>query len=408
MLSFNESAPNHVCIVGAGPAGVVLSILLARRGIPVTLLEAQADFDRDFRGDTLHASAMEILDQMGLAEPVLKLCHARVDKFQLTSTEEKITMADFSCLDTLFPYVALIPQERFLTFMTEEAKKLPDFRLVMNAKVHDLIVENNKICGVTYMKDGKDHVVRASLTIGADGRGSRVREKAGIKLGKTTPPIDVIWFKLPRHQDNKTGNSTGGRFGTGVMLVMLDRGYEWQLGFVILKGSYKTLREAGMAAFHDELIKLAPELKSSISDLKDWSQCAILSVVTGRVNQWYKPGLLLIGDAAHVMSPVGGVGINYAIHDAVAAANALIEPLHKGNVTELDLADVQFRRERPIRFIQAVQSIIQRRIIANALKSDKPFRPPLLVRFMARFPFFQKKMARILAYGIQPETLQHR
>lgn len=408
MSSFNESAHNHVCIVGAGPAGVILSILLARQGIPVTLLEGQADFDRDFRGDTLHASSMEILDQMGLAESVLKLSHARVEKFQLTTPEDKITMADFSRLKTPFPYIALIPQERFLTFLTNEAKKNPNFRLIMNAKVHDLIMEDNKICGVIYMKDGRDHEVRACLTIGADGRGSRVREKAGIKLGKTTPPMDVIWFKLPRGQNTGSGNATGGRFGTGAMLAILDRGDEWQLGFVILKGSYKSLREEGMASFHDELIKLAPELKPVLTNLKDWSQCAILSVVTGRVDRWYKPGLLLIGDAAHVMSPVGGVGINYAINDAVAAANTLIDPLIKGTVTEMDLAEVQYRRERPIRFIQAVQSIIQRRIIANALTSGKPFRPPFLVRIMAGFSFFQKRLARIMAYGLQPETLKHR
>lgn len=408
MPSFKATAHSHVCIVGAGPAGVILSILLARQGIPVTLLEGQADFDRDFRGDTLHASSMEIMGQMGIAESVLELCHARIDKFQLTTTEDKITMADFSRLKSSFPYVALIPQEKFLTFLTGEARKLPDFRLVMKARVHDLIWEDNKVCGVIYIKDDQANYVRACLTIGADGRGSTVRQKAGIKLGKTAPPMDVIWFKLPRDQNTGSGNATGARFGTGAMLAMLDRGYEWQLGFVILKGSYKSLREEGMASFHNELIKLAPELKPVLKDLKDWSQCAILSVVTGRVEQWYKPGLLLIGDAAHVMSPVGGVGINYAIHDAVAAANALIEPLLKRNISEMDLADVQYRRERPTRFIQAVQSIMQRRIIANALKSDKPFRPPLIVRILARFSFFQKKVARILAYGLQPETLKHR
>lgn len=398
---------NHVCIVGAGPAGVVLSILLARQGIRVTLLEAQADFNREFRGDTLHASSLEILAQMGLAESILKLCHARISKFQFSTVASKITMADFSLLKTSFPYVALIPQEKFLTYLVNEADKLPSFHRIMNAKVHDLIIRNGKVCGVIYMKDGTMHEVNACLTVGADGRGSRVREQAALKLIKTMPPMDVIWFKLPKEHDPLTGNSTGGRFGVGTMLAMLDRDHEWQLGFVILKGSYRTLRERGMEYFHDELLKLAPELIKSLQYLKDWSQCSILSVVTGRVDCWHKPGLLLVGDAAHVMSPVGGIGINYAIHDAVATANLLTEPLLSGNIKETDLAEIQKRRERPVRFIQTVQSVMQRQIISSALKSEQQFRPPVLVRILAGFTVFQKIMAYMLAYGLRPESVKY-
>lgn len=406
MNAFDESADNHVCIVGAGPAGVILSILLARQGIPVTLLEAQANFARDFRGDTLHASTLETLNQIGLAEPVLELCHAKVGKFQFTSLEDKLTMADFSLLDTAYPYIALIPQEKFLAYITEEAKKFPNFRLIMNAKFHELIMQDNKVCGVKYKRDGAEYEVPASLVVGADGRGSRVREKAGIKLGKTSPPMDVIWLKLPRNENIGPENHTGIFFGTGILLVILDRGTELQIGYVIVKGSYKALREAGIPDLKKELVKMAPELESSLETFTDWSQCAILSVVTGRVAQWYKPGLLLIGDAAHVMSPVGGVGINYAIQDAVAAANVLTEPLRQKKVTEMDLADVQHRRERSVRFIQSVQSIIQKRIIASALKSDKPFRPPLVIRFLTKFSFFRRRMARTMGYGIHPEYLE--
>jgi 2-polyprenyl-6-methoxyphenol hydroxylase-like FAD-dependent oxidoreductase len=329
-----------------------------------------------------------------------------VGKLQFNTVEGRITIADFTRLETAYPYVALIPQDRFLGFLVDEAKKLPSFRLLMNAKVHDVIRENGKISGVVYKNEGRVNEVRAYLTVGADGRGSTVRQKAGLILGKTSPPMDVIWFKLPRDRNTQLDSAAEIRFGSGTMLVMIDRGDEWQIGFVILKGSYKSVRESGMDSFHRELTKLAPHISTSLSELKEWSQCAYLSVVTGRVEQWYQPGLLLIGDAAHIMSPVGGVGINYAIHDAVAAANILIKPLIDKNVTELDLVDVQQRRERPIRFIQSVQTLIQKRIIASALKSDEPFRPPLPLRVMSKFPFFQAKMARIIAYGLTPETIK--
>ena len=220
--------------------------------------------------------------------------------------------------------------------------------------------------------------------------------------------MDIIWFKLPKEHDLRTGNATGGRFGTGTMLAMLDRDHEWQLGFVIMKGSYKLLREKGMMAFHDALLLLAPELKVSLQHLQDWSQCSILSVVTGRAERWYKPGLLLIGDAAHVMSPVGGVGINYAIHDAVAAANILTRPLLAGDVKETNLAAVQKRREHSIRFIQMVQSIMQKQIINSALRSGQPFNPPVLLRLLSRFKLVQEKMAYLLAYGLRPESLENR
>jgi len=404
-MEFPESARNHVCVAGAGPAGVMLSLILARNGIPVSLLEGQADFDRKFRGDTLHASSLEILQQLDLAAPILAISNARVEKLQLAAGRGLITIADFSRLDTPYPYVALIPQERFLKRLVEEAGKFSHFRLLYEATVTDLVREDGKVCGVRYVHEGDTREMRACLVIGADGRGSTVRDKAGLKLSRTSPPMDVLWFTVPRDRDSALG-AVAGRFGAGTMMAMIDRGEEWQIGFVILKGSYRALREAGMEAFRAELRGLAPELGDSLSSLREWSQCAILSVVTGRVDRWHQPGLLLIGDAAHVMSPVGGVGINYAIQDAVAAANELVEALSEGEVTEDRLASVQRRREPAIRFIQSVQGFIQSRIIAAALKSDRPFVPPLPLRVMSRFPIFRKQMARILAYGSRPELLK--
>lgn len=248
--------------------------------------------------------------------------------------------------------------------------------------------------------------MNACLTIGADGRGSTVRQKAGIKLGKTSPPMDVLWFKLPKNTGDKADQAAAIHFGSGTMLVMIDRGNEWQMGFVLLKGTYKTIRDKGLPAFREELIKLAPGLKDTLHVIDDWTKCAILSVVTGRVEKWYQPGLLLIGDAAHVMSPVGGIGINYAIQDAVAAANLLTEPLVNGNVTELELAMVQQRRELATRCIQTIQTFIQKRIIANALKTDKPFKPPLPIRILSRFSIFQRVTARVMAYGFNHESIE--
>ena len=268
-MIFDESAQNHVCIVGAGPAGVVLALLLARQGIPVTLLEGQADFDRDFRGDTLHASSLEIFNQLGLAESILKLSLGKLEKLQFDSADSSITIAEFTSLDTAYPYVALIPQEQLLNFLTEEAKKLPNYRLLMNAKVTDLIREENQTRGVIYKHEGQEKKISAYLTIGADGRGSTVRQKAGIKLGKTSPPMDVIWFKLPRDLDNVLGKAAEIRFGSGTMLVMIDRGDEWQMGFVVMKGKDDnilltppvrfSLEQALEFIDDDELVEITPK-----------------------------------------------------------------------------------------------------------------------------------------------------
>ena len=387
------------CVVGAGPGGAVLALLLARKGVKVVLLEAHDDFDRDFRGDTLHPSAMELMDALGLAERLLQLRHSKIHQVTLVTPEGPVTVADFGRLDTRFPYITMLPQARFLEFLTGEAKRLPTFKLRMGARVEELIEEDGRVRGVRFESDAGPEEVRATLTVGADGRGSRVRHLSGLDEGmlKTSPPMDVLWFRVPREEGDPEGALA--RFGRGHALVMLDRVDEWQVGYVIIKGSFKEVRAAGVGALREALAETAPEFKDRFGHLQDWKQVAVLSVESSRVRRWYKPGLLLIGDAAHVMSPVGGVGINYAIQDAVVAANVIAQPLRKGLLRQEDLAEVQRQREWPTKVIQSVQTAVQKNIVAAALKSDQPLQIPALARLFLRTPFLRDIPARVIAFG---------
>jgi len=393
------------CVVGGGPGGAVLALLLARAGVGVTLLEAHPDFDREFRGDTLHPSVMEIMDQLGLADRLLELRHSEARRFTLQTVSGPFTPVDFSRVETRFPYITLMPQTSFLEFITGEAKRYPNFRLVMRARVRELIEENGMIRGVRYEAEDGRHEVRAVLTVGADGRGSRVRRLAGFEPVKTSPPMDVLWFKLPREEGDPDGLI--GRFGRGHIAIMLDRLDYWQAGYVIPKGTYPELRRQGIEALRRGFGELIPDFSERIEHLEDWSQASLLSVESSICPRWYRPGLLLIGDAAHVMSPVAGVGINYAIQDAVAAANVLSEPLKKSQERLVDLetkylAAVQRRRELPTRLIQRFQALIQRRVLAPTLRSNAPFAPPLLLRLLLRVPVVRNIPSRIVAFGFWP------
>ncbi len=388
------------CIVGSGPAGAVLALLLARKGIPVVLLEEHMNFDRDFRGDTIHPSVMQIMDQIGLADKLLQLPHTEVYNVPVQIAGGPLTLADFRHLKTRFPYIAMIPQAHFLEFITAEAKRYPNFHLVMGARVEKLIEEDGYIHGVHYRGQDGWHEVRAALTVAADGRFSRVRKLAGFEPVQTAQAMDVLWFRLPR----KPGDSreSSGRLGGGHILIMLNRADYWQMGYVIPKGGYQKLRAAGLPALRQEIAGLLPEWADRLDTIQEWKQVSVLSVESSRLPRWYRPGLLLIGDAAHVMSPVGGVGINYAIQDAVVAANVLSEPLKAGKIRLRDLAEVQRQRAWPTRIIQAFQNFIQRRVVANVVNSDKSLKVSPLLRFLLKMPLVGTLPARLIAFGPWP------
>ena len=387
------------CVVGAGPAGAVLSLLLARAGIEVILLEAHQNFDRDFRGDTIHPSVLHIMDEIGLADRLLQIRHSRIHTASFATPSGTITIADFRRVESKFPFIMMVPQELFLEFVTEEASQYPTFNLRMGANVQELIDENGRIQGVRYRSGNEWHEVWASLTVAADGRSSRVRKLAGLEPLKTSPPMDVLWFRIPREQDDPAGILA--HFGRGHALILLDRLTQWQVAFLILKDTWSQVRAAGIEKFRASVSELMTEFPERIEHLREWKQVSVLSVESSRLLQWYQPGLLLIGDAAHVMSPVGGVGINYAIQDAVVAANILTPAFRRGIVTVEDLRKVQKEREFPTRVIQWIQTQVQKRIVDAALRSPDTLQVPWLLRLLLRLPIIMNIPARIIAHGVR-------
>jgi 2-polyprenyl-6-methoxyphenol hydroxylase-like FAD-dependent oxidoreductase len=393
---------NTTCaIAGGGPAGMMLGFLLARAGVDVVVLEKHADFFRDFRGDTIHPSTLEVMHELGLLDAFLKLPHQKVREIGGIVGDEMVIFADFRHLPTQCGFIAFIPQWDFLDFLADRGKRYPGFKLMMQAEVDDLLWDGDTVIGLRAKLPDGTLEVRADLVVGADGRHSTVRERAGLEIEDLGAPMDVLWMRLSKKPSD--GSQTLGRIQAGRLFVMLDRVDYWQCAYVIPKGGFERLRAEGIEAFRKDLVALNPALVDRVNELASWDDVKLLTVRVDRLKRWYCPGLLCIGDAAHAMSPVGGVGINLAVQDAVAAANILWEPLRKGPVCEEVLAQVQKRRQWPTEMTQAVQLFVQRRIISNVLSMTEAPRPPYFLTLLNRFPFLRRFPARLIGMGFRPE-----
>jgi 2-polyprenyl-6-methoxyphenol hydroxylase-like FAD-dependent oxidoreductase len=396
-----ETLHAQCCIVGGGPAGIMLGFLLARQGVDVLVLEKHADFLRDFRGDTIHPSTLELMNELGILDDFLSRPHQEAQTVSLRVGDTLLKLGDFSHLPTRCKFIAFMPQWDFLDFLVDHAREIPQFRLRMQAEVVDLIENEDGIAGVRVSTPEGTLDVKSPLVVAADGRRSIVREKAGLAVIDIGAPMDVLWMrisKLSTDPGNLLGNIAAGR-----MLVMIDRGEYWQCAYLIPKGSLERVKQDGLAVFRQNLASLAPFLGERVEEIRSWDDIKLLAVSVDRLKQWSKPGLLCIGDAAHAMSPIGGVGINLAIQDAVATANILGPLLKRGPVAGDKLALVQKRRELPTRLTQGMQVLIQKRMVDPVLKSTGRISAPWLIRMLAQWPWFRRIPARIIGMGFRPE-----
>ncbi|MBS0528609.1 MAG: FAD-dependent oxidoreductase [Proteobacteria bacterium] len=392
------------CIVGGGPAGMMLGYLLGRAGVDTVVLEKHADFFRDFRGDTVHPSTLQVMDELGLIDDFLKIPHDKLQKLEGYFGKTRVRIADVGRSGAKYPFIAFMPQWDFLNFLRDKGQRFPSLKVMMSTEAIGLIHDGDSVVGVEATDAQGSLEIRADLTVACDGRHSVVRPSAGLEVDEIGAPMDVLWFRASKGPNEE---SVFARIEPGRMMVTLDRGTYWQCAYVIAKGQYDAVKARGLDAFRAAVVALAPNIKSGIGDVRSWDDVKLLTVAVNRLKTWTRPGLLCIGDAAHAMSPVGGVGVNIAVQDAVAAANLLAAKLARGPVSDNDLAEVQQRREFPMRMTQAMQVIVQNNIISAALKpGNEPLKPPLPIRIVNAVPFLQGLTARFLAVGVRPEHVQ--
>ncbi|MFN2533191.1 MAG: FAD-dependent oxidoreductase [Pyrinomonadaceae bacterium] len=402
----NRTLKTACCIAGGGPAGIMLGLLLARTGVEVIVCEKHGDFLRDFRGDTIHPSTLELMYELGLLEEFLKRPHQEVRELGGQIGDEFILLADFSHLPTRCRFLALMPQWDFLDFIAQHAARYPTFSLRMNSQIVELLHNNGQIVGVIANEAEGPIEIRSDLVVGADGRHSVVREKAELASRSFGAPMDVLWFRVPRLPTD--GEQTLGSINDGRMMVSINRDDYWQCAYLIRKGDYPQIKQRGLPLFKNDVASIAPFLSDRLSALNDWNDIKLLTVLVDRLQKWYRPGLLCIGDAAHAMSPIGGVGINLAIQDAVAAANILSSRLLRESVTAVDLERVQLRRELPTRITQGVQVFIQNQLIKRILGKRGKLSLPWPLKLFRRFPLLRRIPARLVGLGFRPEHIRPR
>jgi 2-polyprenyl-6-methoxyphenol hydroxylase-like FAD-dependent oxidoreductase len=400
----DTSITTKCCIAGGGPAGMMLGFLLARAGVDVVILEKHADFFRDFRGDTVHPSTLELMHEVGLLDEFLKLPHQKIEMLSAQIGDEHLQMIDFRHLPTRCKYVAMMPQWDFLNFLAEHGRRYKIFDLHMQTEATDLIEEGGRIVGLRAKAPDGVLTIRADLVVGCDGRHSTVREKAGLKSDDYGAPMDVLWFRMSRKDTDSA--DTFGHVEAGKMMIMLERGDYWQCAYVIPKGGIDRIKSEGLEAFRKRVLEMSPFLSDRVAELKSWDDIKLLSVSVDRLQKWWRPGLICIGDAAHAMSPIGGVGINMAVQDAVAAANQLAVPLRAGKLADDDLQAIQTRRTLPLRFTQWLQLTIQRRVVSRVLESQQRPTPPFFFKLFGVFPVLRRIPALLLGIGIRPEHVR--
>jgi 2-polyprenyl-6-methoxyphenol hydroxylase-like FAD-dependent oxidoreductase len=380
----------------------MLGFLLARAGVRVAVLEKHEDFFRDFRGDTM--STLQVMHELGLLDEFLKVAHDEVRELRVVIGSTEIQVADFRHLPTVCKFIALMPQWDFLNFLSAQGKRYPGFDLHLKTDATDPIIEGDRVVGLRADSPEGPIEIRADLVVGADGRHSVVRERAGFVAESLGAPMDVLWMRMSRHPSDP--EQTGGYINYGHMMVALNRRDYWQCAFVIRKGGYDDLRAHGLDAFHEDIAKIVPFLADRLGELKDWDDIKLLTVAVDRLKTWWRPGLLCIGDAAHAMSPIGGVGVNVAVQDAIAAANILAAPLREGRLSNDHLAQVQRRRTFPMKVIQQMQLTVQNRLIDPLLSSNKPMEAPWMMKLFNAFPVLRRIPARVVGIGVRPEHVR--